>query len=364
MKEKGPLRAIGCMSGTSLDGVDAALIETDGETITGFGPTAYRAYGKAERAVLRAALGRWPGETGVAEAAAVVEAAHVELLAQMPPADLVGFHGQTLAHEPAGRGTHQVGSGTRLAEATGRRIVWDMRSADVAAGGQGAPLAPAYHFACARRFGADAPMAFLNLGGVGNLTWLDPRMDDPFAPGAMLAFDTGPANAPLDDLMQARRGVPRDENGALARQGTPRLDRLADYHAAPFFELQPPKSLDREDFAMLADAVAPLSDADAAATLVAAMVEGVARGLVWCPASPTELLVTGGGRRNPAVMEALARALPCPVAPVEDRALDGDMIEAQAFGFLAVRALRGLPITGPSSTGCPAPMTGGQVSGG
>ncbi|MEM8956870.1 MAG: anhydro-N-acetylmuramic acid kinase [Pseudomonadota bacterium] len=362
MKEKGPLRAVGCMSGTSLDGVDAALIETDGERVTGLGPTAYRAYSDAERAVLRAALGRWPGEAGVREAEAVVEAAHIDLLAEMPPADLVGFHGQTLAHEPAGRGTHQAGSGARLAAATGRCVVWDMRSADVAAGGQGAPLAPAYHFACARRFGADKPLAFLNLGGVGNLTWLDPRAGDPFAPDAMLAFDTGPANAPLDDLMQARRGVPRDEDGALARQGRAQLDRLADYRTAPYFDAPPPKSLDREDFAMLAEAVAPLSDADAAATLVAAMVEGVARGLNWCPPPPVAVLGTGGGRRNPAVLAALAAALPCPMAPVEDRGLDGDMIEAQAFGFLAVRALRGMAITGPGTTGCPAPMSGGCVS--
>ena len=217
MLETGALRVLGTMSGTSLDGVDVAVIETDGITISGFGAHGYRPYAEDERALLRAALGRWPGEAGVADAADLVERAHIEAMA--PYADevaLAGFHGQTLAHEPAGRGTHQAGDGRRLAQVLGIPLVWDFRSADVRAGGQGAPLAPAYHFALAKWIGADQPLAFLNLGGVGNVTWIDPRKAAPEEPGALLAFDTGPANAPIDDLMQSRRGLPRDADGALA----------------------------------------------------------------------------------------------------------------------------------------------------
>ncbi|MCV6596787.1 MAG: anhydro-N-acetylmuramic acid kinase [Mangrovicoccus sp.] len=362
MKGKRRYTAIGCMSGTSLDGVDAALIESDGVEILGFGPHEYRPYSEEERAVLRVALGSWPGDPAAMRAAALIEAAHLELLAKFPDADLVGFHGQTLAHEPAGRGTHQAGDGQALARASGRRVIWDLRSADVAAGGQGAPLAPIYHFACARWAGARAPMAFLNLGGVGNITWLDPLGEDPFAPGAMLAFDTGPANAPLNDLMMRRRGEPCDWGGELAQQGQAHWDRLRGYCAHPFFAAPPPKSLDRDDFSTLSEAVAPLSDADAAASLVAAMVYGVREGLKHCPSAPQRLLVTGGGRHNPAMMAALTGALSCEVLPVEAVGLNGDMLEAQAFAYLGLRGWLGLPISGPSTTSCPAPMSGGRIS--
>ncbi len=363
MEEKaGPWRIAGTMSGTSLDGVDAAVIETDGARVVDVGPSAYRAYTPAERDVLRAALGRWPGEPGVAEAASIVERAHAAVLAGLS-ADIVAFHGQTLAHDPGGRGTHQAGCGARLAETIGRPVVWDFRSADVAAGGQGAPLAPAFHFALARRIGGPGPVAFLNLGGVGNLTWIDPAAPAPFAPGAMLAFDTGPANAPIDDLMQARRGQAVDRDGALAAQGTAHRDVLSDWFAQPFFALAPPKSLDRLDFARLGAAVAGLGDADAAATLVEAVALSVARGLAQCPAPPARVLVAGGGRRNPAIMARLAAHLPAEVAPVEAVGLDGDMIEAQAFAFLAARVLRGWPISGPGTTGVAAPMTGGRIAG-
>src|SRR6056297_1845155 len=213
------LRVVGTMSGTSLDGVDAAEIVTDGVEVLEFRQGAYRVYDATERETLRRALGTWPGDPAAAAAARVVEAAHLELLQDFPDAELVGFHGQTLAHDPGGRGTHQAGDGAALARALGRPVVWDFRSADVAAGGQGAPFAPVWHFALARRIGAAAPLAFLNLGGVGNLTWIDPAAAQPFAPGAMLAFDTGPANAPIDDLCRDRLGLPHDEDGRLAASG-------------------------------------------------------------------------------------------------------------------------------------------------
>jgi anhydro-N-acetylmuramic acid kinase len=355
------MRALGAMSGTSLDGVDAALLLTDGERIEGFGPTAYRPYSEAERAKLRAALGHWTG-AAVEAAARVVEDAHAELLATIPEAELIGFHGQTLAHEPRGRGTHQAGDGERLAERLGLPVVWDFRSADVRLGGEGAPLAPFYHWALARWAGEGAPVAVLNLGGVGNLTWLDPRSERPEAEGALLAFDTGPANAPLDDLMHRRRGLPRDEDGALAAKGevaTAVVDRLM---ASPHFYRLPPKSLDRDAFAWLADAVADLPDADAAATLTACAAASVMRGMELLPSAPSRLLVAGGGRRNPTLMAMIAAALDCPVEPVEAWGVDGDMIEAQAFAFLAVRVLRGLPTSCPGTTGVRAAVGGGTVS--
>jgi len=368
-KEKSVLKAgrlwvLGAMSGTSLDGVDAAMIETDGARILDFGETAYRPYSEAERARLRAALGKWPDDPGddVTAADAVVLAAHEELLARFEGAELVGFPGQTLAHEPRVRGTHQAGDGAALAGRLGLPVVWDFRSADVRLGGEGAPLAPFYHFACARRIGAEAPLAFLNLGGVGNLTWVDPRKETPEAEGALLAFDTGPANAPVNDLVWARRGLAFDAGGGLARQGRVAdgvLERFLDH---PYFLRMPPKSLDRDEFAAAAGQVAGLSDADAAATLTAMGAAAVMRGMEHCPAPPARVLVTGGGRHNPVLMEMLRAALDCPVDPVEAAGLDGDMLEAQAFAFLAVRVARGLPTSCPGTTGVRAAVCGGTVS--
>jgi len=363
MLNAGPVWALGTMSGTSLDGVDAALVRTDGERIFAFGETAYRPYTPEERAVLRAALGRWPGEPGVAEAAEVVETAHAALMAPLAAeAELAGFHGQTLAHDPANRRTHQACDGQVLAEVLGLPVVWDFRSADVRMGGQGAPLAPFFHFACARFIGADAPVAYLNLGGVGNLTWADPRALAPEAPGACLAFDTGPANAPLNDLMQARLGMDRDEGGALAAQGDPDDGVVARFLRHPYFYRMPPKSLDRNDFGALLDDVARLSDADAAATLTAAAAAAVSKGVEHFPAPVSRLLVTGGGRHNATLMAMIGALLDCPVEPVEAAGLDGDMLEAQAFAHLAVRVARGLPTSCAGTTGVSAAVGGGKIS--
>ena len=362
MLKAGTLRVLGTMSGTSLDGVDAAFVETDGKRIFAFGPSAYRPYSEAERATIRAAFGRWPGEAGVDEAAEVVETAHAALLTGFDGADLVGFHGQTLAHDPGGRGTHQAGDGAVLAAALGLPIVWDFRSADVRLGGQGAPLAPFFHHACARWISADQPLVFLNLGGVGNLTWVDPDITAPEAPGACLAFDTGPANAPINDLMLARRGLAQDHGGALAAKGQVDQAILDRFLSHRFFLKMPPKSLDRNDFHGLLADVQPLDDADATATLTAACAASVARGAEHFPSAPAQILVTGGGRHNQTLMHMLAESLPCPVLPVESVGLDGDMLEAQAFAYLAVRVLRGLPTSCPSTTGVAAAVGGGNIS--
>ncbi|MGB3555936.1 MAG: anhydro-N-acetylmuramic acid kinase, partial [Jannaschia sp.] len=295
--------------------------------------------------------------------AGVVEAAHAELLSGFAGAEIVGFHGQTLAHDPARARTHQAGDGARLARNLGRTVAWDFRSADMEAGGEGAPLAPAFHHACARWSGAEEPVAFLNLGGVGNLTWLDPSLPVE-APGALLAFDTGPANAPIDDLCTAAGGEAFDRDGTLARRGTADMALVDAFLSHPYFARPAPKSLDRNDFATHGVAIDALPLPDAAATWVAVIAASVARGLALVPSRPARMLVTGGGRRNLAIMAALAEGLPVDVAPVEAVGLDGDMLEAQAFAYLAVRVLRGLPTSFPGTTGVARPACGGRIAAG
>lgn len=361
LRNNAPRRVLGMMSGTSLDGVDAALLLTDGEAVIEAGASAFRPYSDAERAVLHAALGRWPGEPGVSEAAAVVENAHAEVAAGFDGVDLVAFHGQTLAHAPAAGRTHQAGDGAVLAGRLGLPVVWDFRSADMALGGQGAPLAPFYHFALARSLGRER-LAFLNLGGVANLTIADPACEKPEAEGALVAFDCGPANAPLDDLSAARGVGPRDEGGALAAMGRADGDVVAAFLADPFHVRMPPKSLDRNAFDWLIGRLAGHGTEDALATLVACAVAGVGAGLSMAEVPPVRLLVTGGGRHNRALMAALCRALPLQVTPVESAGLDGDMLEAQAFAYLGLRVLRGLPTSCPGTTGVAAAVGGGIVS--
>lgn len=354
--------ALGTMSGTSLDGVDAAMVLTDGRDVFATGQSGFRPYSKSERDVLRAALGQWDGPE-IQAAAEVVEEAHAELLSDFDGAEVIGFHGQTVAHDPSRGRTLQVGDGDVLAHALGLPVVWDFRSTDMDLGGEGAPLAPFYHFALSRRIGAEAPMAFLNIGGVANITWLDPRYDKAEVPGACLAFDTGPGNARIDDLVGLRLGQSMDEGGRLAARGRIDEDALdAMIGHAAYFAKVPPKSLDRGDFAGFLDLVANLSVEDAAATLTAATAGAVARALEHCPSPPSRILVGGGGRRNPVLMEMIAGLAGCPVAPVEDAGLDGDMLEAEAFGFLAVRVLNGWPTSAPSTTGVPSPVGGGRVS--
>lgn len=361
MLNRKPVWALGAMSGTSLDGVDAALLQTDGEEILSFGPSAYRPYTDAERAVLRDALGKWPGD-GVQAALEIVQGAHSEVLGKFPEAELVGFHGQTLAHDPRNGRTHQLGDGAALANTLNKPVVWDFRSSDVELGGEGAPLAPFFHFACAKWIGATRPLAFLNLGGVGNLTWLDPSRDTPETPGALLAFDTGPANAPLNDLMAERRGLECDKDGRIAATGKVVDGALELFLEESYFRRIPPKSLDRDDFSLMLDLVRELEDADAAATMTAMAATSVMLGLEHCPKPPERILVTGGGRHNPVMMQMLSVGLDCDVSPVESVGLDGDMLEAQAFAYLAVRVARGLATSCPTTTGVPALVGGGQIN--
>jgi anhydro-N-acetylmuramic acid kinase len=356
------MRALGLMSGTSMDGVDAAALETDGRRILGFGPASALPYPPGERALLRSALGKWPGDEGLEPVEALVRRRHAEAVARFEGIELVGFHGQTLAHEPRGRGTHQIGRGDLLAQESGLPVVWDFRTADVASGGEGAPLVPFFHHACARWIGAGAPVAFLNLGGVGNVTWVDPAAAAPEEPAALVAFDTGPGNALIDDFLSARLGVDCDAGGAVAAAG--RVDEavLAGLAAHPFIARTPPKSLDRQDFHGFLDRVAHLSTEDGAATLAALTVACVAEAARHFPRPAERWLVCGGGRHNLTLMAMLGRTSNAPVEPVEAAGLDGDMLEAQAFAYLAVRVLEGLPTSSPGTTGVRLPVSGGRIS--
>ena len=258
--------------------------------------------------------------------------------------------------------TRQLADGALMHEILGMPVAYDFRSADMRAGGQGAPLSAAYHAALLRKAGTNGDTAVLNLGGVGNLTWIDPTLPQPEAEGALMAFDTGPANAPIDDLMQARRGVARDEDGALARRGTVAEGIVAAFLERPYFYRMAPKSLDRDAFADLGEAVAGLSDADAAATLTACAAAAVVSGAALCPRPPRRVLVSGGGRKNAVLMEMLSAGLDCPVVAVEAAGVDGDMVEAQAFAYLAARVAKGLPTSAPGTTGVRAPVGGGRIS--
>jgi anhydro-N-acetylmuramic acid kinase len=351
------------MSGTSLDGIDAALIRSDGETVREVGPALTVPYADGLRERLRSLLGGEPPAETVAAVARDLTAAHADavhrLLAEAGRAahevDVVGFHGHTILHRPKDGITRQIGDGAALAAATGIPVVSDFRSADVAAGGEGAPLVPLFHRALAQGLGElELPLAVLNLGGVANVTWIGSAAD-----GDLLAFDTGPGNAPIDDWVRHHTGAAYDADGKLAASGRVDAARLGVLLDNAFFARLPPKSLDRNHF--MTAAVAGLSVADGAATLAAFTAAAVARAQEHLPKAPTRWLVAGGGRHNAALMAALGAALSAPVQAVDDLGWDGDALEAQAFGFLAVRSLRGLPLSLPRTTGVASPTPGGRL---
>jgi anhydro-N-acetylmuramic acid kinase len=391
-------KVIGLMSGTSLDGIDAALLETDGETVARPGLGLTQPYDGETRALLRQALtdaramadGKGEADApvphAIREAERLSTEAHVRAVRALlektglGPADiaLIGFHGQTILHRPAQRLTWQIGDGALLARSTGIDVVNDFRSADVKAGGQGAPLVPLYHAALVRSSPASEangggggrstprrakagggekttalaePVAVVNIGGVANVTYING--------GDVLAFDTGPGNAPIDDWTQRHTGKVVDEGGALARTG--RIDQaaLAAMLAHPFFDRKPPKSLDRQDFGFAA--VEGLGAADGAATLAAFTAAAIARAREHFPQAPAAWVICGGGRHNDFLMDRLRALLAAPVRRAEDVGWNGDWLEAEAFAYLALRAKKGLPLSLPTTTGVPRPMTGGVL---
>jgi anhydro-N-acetylmuramic acid kinase len=367
-----PALAIGLMSGTSQDGVDVALIETDGEVIARFGPTAYRTYSKNERALLRSATAaaanltdRTARPAALAAAEAVVNAAHAEAVETflagngIKPADVtvVGFHGQTVLHRPQQRLTVQLGDGAALAARLGIPVVYDFHAADVAAGGEGAPLAPIFHRALVAALGRDSPLAVLNIGGIANVTYVDG--DD------LIACDTGPGNALLDDFVRVRTGQLLDNEGRIAAAGTPDENGIARFLTHPYFAKPPPKSLDRNEFRHAAGAVLnnnPGTEAGAA-RLTALTAAAVARVVPLLPRPPKTWIVSGGGARNPTLMRTLGERLaPARVESAHAAGWSVDSLGAQAFAYLAVRSLRHLPITFPSTTGVDEPRTGGVLA--
>src|ERR1700731_3387138 len=363
------LTAIGLMSGTSLDGVDVALIETDGKRVEAFGPTGYRPYSESERGLLRQALAEAvnlsqrdarPGILREAEHAVTI--AHAEAVAAFTAqnhlsredVDIAGFHGQTVLHRPAQKMTVQIGDATALAKAIHIPVMHDFRAADVAAGGQGAPFVPVYHRALAQSLEREGPLVVVNIGGVSNITYID-------GADTLIACDTGPGNALLDDHMLRTMSQPFDCEGRTAAQGAVDVVWVGRALQHPFFAKPPPKSLDRNDFASLK--LREMPPADGAATLTAFTAEAIARIVPHLPKEPRSWIVAGGGARNLTLLRMLRERLsPAPVEAADALGWSTDAIEAQAFGFLAARGLKGLPLSYPATTGVPIPMTGGLIA--
>ncbi len=366
--DKAILRSIGLMSGTSMDGVDIALIDTDGANAITFGPHGFLPYGDADRDLLRRAIADAVALTDrtarpgvLAEAEVMITARHAEavevFLARHRIAsssvDLVGFHGQTVLHRPRDRLTVQIGDGPELASRLGIAVAFDFRAADVDAGGQGAPLVPIYHHALVERTTLDGPIAVINIGGVGNISFVA-RGKEP------IGCDTGPGNALLDDLILARMGDACDRDGLVSARGRVNEAALATLLAHPFFAMPPPKSLDRNAFSL--EPIAHLDTADAAATLAAFTAASIAMALSSMPATARQAVVCGGGGHNPTIMRELAAWLPCPIVEAETLGWSIDAMEAQAFAYLAVRRAKNLPITFPGTTGIANASTGGRIS--
>lgn len=361
------MRALGMMSGTSMDGISVALIETDGERVTARGPAMTFPYNTEQRAAIARAMGEAramtargdrPGDMALTEqvltelhAAAVSAFVRHQGIARSD-IDVIGFHGQTVLHRPESRLTVQLGNGALLAELTGRTVVHDLRARDMEAGGQGAPLVPVYHRALVTDL-ADKPIAIVNIGGVANVTYVG-------RDGELIAFDTGPGNALLDDWMMKRLGVAYDREGETAASGKADEAVLRFCLSHSFFSAMPPKSLDRNAF--IWDVVDWMDVKDGAATLAALTAMAIAKAREHFPEEPQLWIVSGGGRRNKTIMSNLAGLVQNAVVPAEAVGLDGDAIEAEAWGYLAVRSIKGLPITFPGTTGVPEPMAGGVVS--
>lgn len=368
-----PIWAIGLMTGTVLDGnIDIAMLRTDGETIAEFGPYTLAPYQRSVRDLLERALaearewnfgGLEPGvfrtaEDVITRAQSSAVKTFVEKQGRkLSDIGVVGFHGQSVLHRaPTKRrigATRQLGDGKLMHQELGIPVVWDFRSADVAAGGQGAPLAAVYHQALLRSIGAGPEAAVLNLGGVANITWWD-------GADGVVAFDAGPANAPTNDWIKAHGLGEMDVDGKLAASGTVNEERLAELLEHSYMTAPYPKSLDR--FGFTQEMAEGLSPADGAATLAAFTAAAVGKALDLLPQRPTKLIICGGGRKNPTIMRMLGERAGVEAVAAETVGWRGDAVEAELFAFLAVRALRGLPISFPSTTGVPQPMTGGKIA--
>lgn len=357
------------MSGTSMDGVDVALIETDGDTITALGPMMGFSYDVSERQLLREAVDFARGVTRRDDRSGVLQlaeqmvttrhAACVRLFLEATGTDagsveVVGFHGQTVVHRPEAGFTVQIGDGERLAQELDLPVVYDFRFNDMQEGGQGAPLVPIYHRALALYAGLGLPAAFINIGGIANVTFVPDGGAE-----RLLAFDAGPGNCLLDDWSLRHTGEPMDRGARLAMSGTVNADALQALLRHPYFKAAPPKSLDRNTFSL--DPVEGLSAADGAATLTAFTVASIGAAVRAFPRPPAAWVVTGGGAKNPHMLAGLQRVLPGRVLTADELGLSTEFMEAQAFAYLAVRKLNALPSSFPGTTGAAGPVIAGRV---
>lgn len=369
------IRAIGLMSGTSMDGIDIAMLATDGVDRLELGANLFVPYDAAFRRRLETALetaramtrrDERPGQ--LAEIEREISGRHADAVEAFArnnrlsrgDVDLIGFHGQTVLHRPADALTVQLGDGHWLAELTGIPVVYDMRANDMLNGGQGAPLVPAYHAALARSLmrleASRFPVCFVNIGGISNITYVSDSGDP-------IAFDTGPGNALIDQWVSREGGVPFDAGGAIASEGGVVSAVVARYLGKPFFAKPGPKSLDRNDFTL--DDANGLELADGARTLAAVSAGAILKCVEHLPMRPRLWIVAGGGRKNPHIVADLRRGAEADGAAVmlaEDGGLNGDFTEAEAWAYLAVRASKKLPLTFPTTTGCRQPVSGGVIA--
>ncbi|MDE0800583.1 MAG: anhydro-N-acetylmuramic acid kinase [Rhodospirillaceae bacterium] len=360
-----PIISLGLMSGTSLDGIDAALLETDGERILDTGPFHTALYPDGFRERLRKAVEAAASKNELTDDQVLISdltSLHCdcidELLSTVPPdskwasPSLVGFHGHTTLHRPEQGVTQQIGDPAQIATAFSIPVVSNFRAYDVEHGGQGAPLAPIYHAAMLKNDGK--PVCVANIGGIANITWIGPEAND------LVAFDTGPGNGLMDAWVEQTTGARFDDGGSLAAVGNVSASALGELLNLPYYALDYPKSLDRSDLSL--KPILGLAPPDGLATLLAYTVKTILMGVNQCPSTPLALYVSGGGRHNRTLMARLAEESPCPVRAIEERGWNGDVVEAQAFAFMAVCSQLGLPITFTNTTGAATALTGGELT--
>ncbi|MBV2142921.1 anhydro-N-acetylmuramic acid kinase [Falsochrobactrum sp. TDYN1] len=365
-------RAIGLMSGTSMDGIDIALLTTDGENRVERGPSHAMSYSDGFRARLKAALldarsiaeradrpgilQRLERDLTLLHAVAIQDFLH-EYGLKPEEIDVIGFHGQTVLHRPQEALTVQLGDGALLASETRIPVIYDMRAEDMRNGGEGAPLIPAYHTALSANLpiGLEGPVVFVNIGGISNLTYVG---ED----GALIAYDSGPGNMLIDQWMELHEQGSFDAGGAVAMSGHVVGNIANRYLDHEFFKGNRRRSLDRGDFTV--PAREEMSMVNGARTLAFVSAAAILRSASHLPATPRTYIVSGGGRKNQAIMaefSALAQCDDARVIDADNAGFDGDAMEAEAWAYLAVRSLRGLPLTYPSTTGCDRSVSGGVL---
>jgi anhydro-N-acetylmuramic acid kinase len=357
-------RCLGLMSGTSLDGIDLAYLETDGHQILKIGPSSYRPYYQDFRDRLSTILGQSAPTDQTKAIEQELTDRHIEVIKDFmkdfdlsaDDIDLIGFHGQTIYHNPLEKKTWQIGDAQKMANHLGIDVVGDFRIQDVESGGQGAPLVPIFHLALASQLQCQFPICMLNIGGVANVTYI-PNEN----PEEMVAFDTGPGNALLDDWCLRYFQKAYDENGSISKKGKCNQAIIDDILSDTFFQSPVPKSLDRLHFHAYLEKLQNISPEDGAATLLGLTVQSMLLAFKSLPAMPKQIILMGGGRKNANLVDQLKAALPqVHIQSIDDLGLNGDFIEAEAFAYLAGRHMAHLPYSFPKTTGVSQPMMGGK----